>query len=116
MIVFQIVDDGKVVGSIADAPFGGLKIRIEKNLSEQLINGGDYTRIVPHEVGHTGKLNHQNGAAFGSDNTDERGYSGVQLSQRGQNLMSQCWYISQVGNPLGNARQVTKDQYEYMHN
>ncbi len=113
--VFQIVDDGKVVNGIADAPLGGLNIRIEKTLAEQVING-DNTRTVPHELGHTGQLNHPHGASLGSDNPDKSGYSDVPLSQRGQNLMSQSWYVSRSGNPLGNARQVTKDQYKYMYN
>jgi hypothetical protein len=30
--------------------------------------------------------------------------------------MSQSWYVSQAGNPFGNARQITKCQYEYMYN
>ena len=114
--VFQIVDDGKVVNGVADAPLGGLNVRIEKTLADEIIKGGDNTRTVPHEVGHTGKLHHPHGKTFGSDNTDKRGYSDVPVSQRGQNLMSQSWYVAQAGNPLGNARQVTKDQYEYMYN
>jgi RHS repeat-associated protein len=116
--VFQIVDDAKITGkdgawAVADTK--GLNIRIGKSLADDIIKNGNNTRTVPHELGHTGGLAHPHGKAFGSDNKNPNGYADVPTSQRGQNLMSQSWYISQAGTPYGNARQLTNNQYEYIY-
>jgi hypothetical protein len=113
--VFQIVDNQKLGANLAAAQLKGLNVRMSKTLADHIISGGDNTRTLPHEVGHSGGLNHPHGKTFGSENTESNGYIDVAASQRGQNLMSQSWYVSQAGYPLGNARQVTKNQYEYMY-
>ena len=112
--VFQIVDDGKILGGIANGRIGGLNVRIEKKLADEIINSGSNTRTISHELGHTGGLDHPHGKTFGSNNSESSGFVDVPVSQRGKNLMSQSWYITTAGNIPGNSRQITKDQYEYM--
>ena len=112
--VFQIVDQKEVGSNIAVADLKGLNVRIGSNYVQKIIDNSN-SRSVPHEVGHTGGLDHPHGATFNSNNPSSNGFVDVPERQKGKNLMSQTWYAKHDKHASGGARELTADQYEYMY-
>lgn len=109
-LLIQVVDQ-VTNGNPAEADFKGLRIKLNKSIIPDILEGRN-TRTVPHELGHI----------FGWDHPHARGtYESVNKEahaleqhlsepERKHNLMSQTWYVQKAGIPLEQAMYISKWQ------
>jgi hypothetical protein len=113
-ILIQIVDSLSG-NNPAEADFGGLRIKLNKLIVADIINGKN-TRTIPHEIGHLLGWNHPHAnATYQSVNKNATELEKeLTEDERIQNLMSQTWYAQKAGIPLDKAMKITTQQLELL--
>ena len=113
-ILIQIVDSLNG-NNPAEADFGGLRIKLNTLVVQDIINGIN-TRTIPHEIGHLFGWNHPHAnAQYESINPNGHELE-KQLTEleRKCNLMSQSWYAQKAEIPLNKAMNITTQQIELL--
>ena len=113
-ILIQIVDSLNG-NNPAEADFGGLRIKLNKLVVPDIINGKN-TRTIPHEIGHLFGWNHPHAnATYQSVNQNAHELEKeLTEDERIKNLMSQTWYAQKAGIPLDKAMEITSQQIELL--
>ncbi len=113
-ILIQIVDSLNG-NNPAEADFGGLRIKLNKLVVQDIINGIN-TRTIPHEIGHLFGWNHPHAnATYQSINQNAHDLEKkLTEDDKIKNLMSQTWYAQKAEIPLDKAMQITTQQIELL--
>ncbi len=113
-ILIQIVDE--INGNNpAEADLGGLRIKLNKNIIDNIISEVNI-RTIPHELGHLFGWNHPHAnALFQSINPNASELEKLLTEvERCCNLMSQTWYAQKANVLLENAMCITENQVELL--
>lgn len=113
-ILIQIVES-LPANNPAEADFGGLRIKLNKLVVQDIINGTNI-RTLPHEVGHLLGWNHPHAnATYQSVNQNANDLEKeLTEEERVCNLMSQTWYAQKAEISLDKAMKITTQQLDLL--